>query len=145
MTYYMSTNNGTEKTYRTLADAQEGAERVFGELLWERYDENDGRRWLGFEEGAGLDAVAEVEEGDLTPRYREALRDAAERHVDDVLSMGIIEPSGRDVEGWHVMDIASLLEDADLPGEEEWVDEAKDVLAELIDEVAQDRREQKAG
>lgn len=142
--YTMTTTNGATKTFRTLTAAQEGAERAaFAELTWERYDENDGPRWLGFEQSASIDAVAEIREHGIELRIREAFEDVAEGHVNDVLSMGIIEPSGRDVEGWHVADLAATLEDADLPCEEEHIELARDVLAELIDEIAAAKREER--
>ena len=139
--YTMTTTNGATKTFRTLTAAQEGAERAaFAELAWERYDDNEGRLWLGFEEGAALEATAEIREHGIELRIREAFEDVAERHVDDVLSIGVIEPSGRDVEGWHVADLAAILEDADLPCEGEYIEHARDVLAELIDEIAWAKR-----
>lgn len=51
--YQLSTTYGITETFSTLRNAKMWLADRGDALVWERYEDNDGDYWLGYEYGAG--------------------------------------------------------------------------------------------
>lgn len=58
-TYNLKTRYGINETFTTLAAAKQWMVAQGDALVWERYEDNDGTYWLGYDNN-GIDAVAEI-------------------------------------------------------------------------------------
>ena len=99
--YKLSTNNGINKIFENLSDAQEYCANRYCEMSWDSFRGNESIEWHG-EPAEGEDdehdvigAVIVLRDDDLEAW---AMRQA-ERHAEDVRSMGS-EPHPRDAANW---------------------------------------------
>jgi hypothetical protein len=123
--YKLSTNNGINRNFATLADAQEYCDNRYCEMSWDAFGANGATEWHG-EPVEGEDDEHDVIGAVIILRHDDleawAMRQA-ERHAEDVRSMGS-EPHPRDAANWEGLE----------PHERAAV---RDALVELLDsEVA---------
>jgi hypothetical protein len=99
--YQLKTNNGINRNFATLADAQEYCADRYAEMSWEAFRGNESTEWHGEpvegedDEHCFIGAVIVLRDDDLEAW---AMRQA-EVHAADVRSMGS-EPHPRDAANW---------------------------------------------